>query len=113
MILLDVFIKFMKLFKPQSFNDPYLFLLNQFGHICISFVFCYLTNSPYFVLYFWIFWEVMHLIASKDIVDFFEDLFFEIMGVILFLLLFIATFKIWLLTTLLGLMAYTYNKFNR
>lgn len=112
MKVVDIFAKFITLFKPQSFDKPYLFLMNQFGHICLSFIFCYLINLPYLVFMFWVVWETIHLIKSKDIIDFFEDLTFEILGVVLFLTLHTAHFKIWLITILMGVLSYTYVKFK-
>jgi len=72
--------------EPSSFEkDHYSWLTNQIGHISFSFTICYLFNIWIPILLFWIFWEIKHLIESKDWKDFFEDLFFELSGVFIFI----------------------------
>lgn len=101
------------LFKPDDFKDNnYGWLTNQLAHvkgsyvlsvfvfsICIflspivNFVFKTNTIADVFnasvgVVVFWLLWESRHLYISKNIKDFFEDLFFELSGVALFYLVF-------------------------
>ena len=76
--------RFLGLFEPKRFKDPYLWLMQQFGHIAISVLLCALLD-PYAVTLFWLVWEIRHLAKSRDWVDFREDLLFEILGVAYFL----------------------------
>lgn len=75
---------FFKLFKPQFFkNNPYGFLTNQIAHLGFSFFLAYWLGDFFWaVAVFWVIWEVIHLICSRNLKDFIEDLFFELGGVV-------------------------------
>ena len=69
-------------------NNPYGWVTNQIGHVSLSFVLCYLVNNGLFtfsLLFIWLAWEVYHLIESRDIFDFIEDLYFEWVGVLIYI----------------------------
>tara|TARA_R110000850_G_scaffold182309_2_gene307727 strand:- start:113 stop:490 length:378 start_codon:yes stop_codon:yes gene_type:complete len=108
-------INFLGLFKPSQFKEGYPWLTQQLGHITISFSFCVLTTTPYLVLLFWAFWEVRHLIKSGNWQDFFEDLLFESLGVVLFITLVTNVSikdRLILLAALLLITIYTIVKFK-
>jgi len=80
-------------FRPREAKDPYVFIAQQFGHICISALFCFMIPQEIFgvdlygvnisiVLTFWVFWELNQLKRSNNEVDFIEDLIFETLGVL-------------------------------
>lgn len=88
-----------KFFAPNNFRDnPYGWLTNQIGHTSASFVLCYLPIIPWVyngdltwspihyivIAVFWLLWETRQLIDSGDREDYFEDLFYELSGVVLF-----------------------------
>lgn len=91
--------KILFFFAPSDFSDdPYGWLTNQISHTAASFTIFYsfyhllniFTNPsliklsiPFFI--FWLVWESYHLIKSKDINDFFQDLFFELSGILIFI----------------------------
>lgn len=67
--------------RPENFKkDPYGFATNQISHVAISFLAAYLTKAPLIIAGIWLLWELYHLYLSRDIADFFEDLFFEVSG---------------------------------
>lgn len=84
---MDFLKKFFNMFKTgDSFeNDPYGWVTNQIGHISLSFVLCYFTGLWQLILAAWIVWEINHFLQSKDWKDLFEDLFFELSGVFIYL----------------------------
>lgn len=84
MFIIESIKNFAALFAAKEFNDPYLWIMQQFGHLCISFIFCYLTEKPYLIVSFWLVWEFRHLILSGNFRDFLEDTFFELLGVYYF-----------------------------
>jgi hypothetical protein len=80
----QVFKWFIELFRPQDFRDkPYYWLLNQFGHIGLGLLFAWLI-SPLFALIFFVVWELVQYVISKDWKDGLEDLTFELLGVLAF-----------------------------
>ena len=83
--IINPFKWFFSLFKPQNFNNnPYYWLLNQFGHIGLGLVFSWLID-PLAVVIFFVLWETTQYFTSKDIKDGIEDLTFIIVGVLMFL----------------------------
>lgn len=74
-------------FKPNDFaSHPYGWLTNQGSHVGFSLFLTYCFNFIelyYIVAVFWIVWEVVQLIKSKNVKDFANDLFFELSGVVI------------------------------
>lgn len=78
--------KFFKLFEPDSFEDnAYFWLVNQVGHIALSFTLCHIFNIWIPFLIFWVVWEIRHYIISKNLKDLIEDLTFELSGIFIFI----------------------------
>ena len=72
--------------SPSNFKeDLYGWITNQISHTAISTLWAYLTGDWKYALIFWIIWETVHVVMSRDVQDFFEDLFFEISGLIIVL----------------------------
>lgn len=69
-------------FKPSQFKDPYLWVMQQLGHITLGLYLGYLIG--WYALLFWVLWETYQLIKSKNWQDFLEDLVFETLGVLAF-----------------------------
>lgn len=90
-----MFKKFLQLFKPNDFeNNFYGWLTNQISHTALScsVVFLFML-IPIFNVWvfafifsiFWIFWEIRHLKISGNLKDFYQDLFFELSGIVIFI----------------------------
>ena len=80
-------------FKSNSFdNDPYGWLTNQISHTAASFTVMYglgfLFNFKSAALLFglfWLVWEIRHYLQTRNKRDFFEDMFFELSGIAIYL----------------------------
>lgn len=76
----------MSILSPENFKDDlYGWLTNQISHTAVTVAFLYLTGWVYFALIFWIAWEFIHYVASRDLADCIEDLYFELSGIVIFL----------------------------
>ena len=76
-----------KYFKPNDFKgDVYGWQTNQISHLAMSLGLTYIFGLPLLWCLLWITWELIHLIISKNIVDFFEDLIFELGGIYIILM---------------------------
>ena len=76
--------KFLYFFRARDFSsDSYSWLLNQFGHLSLSY-FLSVLICPYLMVIVWLAWEYRHYKQTRDKEDLVYDLFFEIGGVLMF-----------------------------